>query len=335
MQDVCLFAHFDRNDKVDDYVFWYLSKLKEINFSIIFISASRISGEDVARLRVDCHDVILRENGGLDFGSWAEGLRKYGANIKGRLLLANDSVYGPIGDLKEAFNRLTCDQADFYGMVESLQIAPHLQSWFLLFEPWVLGKKAFKQFFEQPFPAMGKQQIILTGEVALSQRLRLSGLRYKALHSMPITVSGHLHALNPAHLLWRELLCVVKVPFLKIELIRSNPMRLENAATILKLVKSIEPAISPLIEAHLRRTADQHDRLHPAVKFYRRQFYQMMRKDYLLSVERRWAALTWNTIKLEMFTSLLWPWLLFKKIIHRQKDTPGRPTPFIKRTSSP
>lgn len=332
MQDVCLFAHFDQDDKVDDYVFWYLSKLKALDFSIIFISASRISGEDVARLRVDCHDIILRENVGLDFGSWAEGLRKHGSSIRGRLLLANDSVYGPIRDLKEAFDRLTCEKADFYGMVESRQIAPHLQSWFLLFEPWVHCRQGFKQFFEQRFPAMGKQQIILTGEVALSQQLLALGLRYKALHSMPITVSAHLHVLNPAHLLWRELLCVAGVPFLKIELMRDNPMGLEDASTILKLVKSIEPAMGPLIEAHHRRTVNQYDRLHPAVEFYRRQFYRMMRKDYVLSIEHRWTALTWNTIKLEIFTLPLWPWLIFKKIFY-QKDSPNRSTPFTRGNS--
>lgn len=320
MQDLCLFAHFDRDDKVDDYVFWYLSKLKDANFSIVFISSSRISGRDVARLRVDCYDVILRENVGLDFGSWTEGLRKHQANIKGRLLLANDSVYGPIGDLNEAIDRLTREQADFYGMVESLQISPHLQSWFLLFEPWVLGQKAFKQFFEQSFSAMNKRQIIRSGEVALSQRLLAAGLHYKSLHSMPLTVSAHLHALNPAHLLWRELLSTVRVPFLKIELLRSNPMGLEDASTILRSVDSIDPSMRPLIEAHLRRTASQHASPHPAVQLSRRQFYRMMRRDYALSIERRWAALTWNAIKLEAFTLLLWPWIFLNRAIRHRKE---------------
>ena len=43
MQDVCLFAHFDKDDRLDDYVLRYLAKLKELNFAIVLISTSRLA----------------------------------------------------------------------------------------------------------------------------------------------------------------------------------------------------------------------------------------------------------------------------------------------------
>src|ERR1700683_4387885 len=163
MEDLCLFAHFDRDNRVDEYVLRYLAALKELNFSIVFTSTARLSASDIKRLGADCVDVILRENLGLDFGSWAAGLRKHRTAFGRRLLLANDSVYGPIGSLRAAFDRLTSVPADFYGMVENTQIAPHLQSWFLLFEPWVVRDETFSQVFSQPFGTMTKRQLVAQG----------------------------------------------------------------------------------------------------------------------------------------------------------------------------
>ena len=109
---------------MDDYVLRYLKNIREPNFSIVFISASRLAAASIGRLREHCCDVIAREDAGRDFGSWSAGFAAHGADISGRLLLANDSVYGPIGSLRTALDRLTRKPADFYGMVESVEIAP-------------------------------------------------------------------------------------------------------------------------------------------------------------------------------------------------------------------
>jgi lipopolysaccharide biosynthesis protein len=316
MRDVCLFAHFDADDRLDDHVLWYLERLRELDFSIVFISASRLASSDVVRLRSSCHDVILRENAGLDFGSWCAGFAKHGSQITGRLLLANDSIYGPIGNLKNAFDRLTRKKADFYGMVESLQIATHLQSWFLLFEPWVIRHEAFKRFWEQPFRAMSKKQIIAQGEVGLSRRLVAAGFRYEALYRTRHFFLGG-HAFNPAHLLWRELLSAGGVPFVKIELLRSNPVSLDDPATILKFVRSVDPSICPLIESHLARTVNDQD-ARDIFRPYRRLVYRVIRRNYSLMSERRWAEATWNTVKLEMLMLPVRPWRLFRRLCLRQ-----------------
>ena len=183
MQDVCLFAHFDKDDRLDDYVLRYLAKLKELNFAIILISASHLAAPEIARARGLCDDIILRGNaGGLDFASWSAGFVKHGDAISGRLLLANDSVYGPVGNLGNALDRLTRVAADFYGMVESVEIAPHLQSWFVLMEPQVVRSAAFRSIMAQPFTTMTRPGIIKSGEVGLSRQLTAAGFRYEALY---------------------------------------------------------------------------------------------------------------------------------------------------------
>jgi len=230
MLDVCLFAHYDKDDKVDEYVLRYLEKIKELHFSIIFISTARLAETVVERLRADCSDVILRENTGLDFGSWSAGFAKHRSAIQHRLLLANDSVYGPIGPLATALDRMTRKPADFYGLVESLEKSSHLQSWFLLFEPWVVRHATFKAILTQPFAEMTKAQIIENGEVGLSRRLLDAGFRYQALYMInEAGLTARRYAVNPMHPLWRELLFEGGVPFLKVQLLRDNPVGVEDS----------------------------------------------------------------------------------------------------------
>jgi lipopolysaccharide biosynthesis protein len=297
MHDVCLFAHFDQDDKLDDYVLWYLRKINELNFSIVFTSTARLGEPDVERLRSYCCDVILRENTGLDFGSWSAGFAKHGSAIDGRLLLANDSVYGPIGSLAGTVNRLTGKPADFYGLVESVEIAPHLQSWFLLFEPWVVKSAEFKAILAQPFSAMTKREIIRFGEVDLSRRLTRAGFRYEALHRYDGTGIPRRHEANHMLVFSRELLLAQGVPFLKVELLRDNPIGGENATALSHAVERIDPSFWRLVKSHLARTTAR-----PPLSALARSRYEMIRRHYDLKRNSRRVICALDLIKLEMLT---------------------------------
>ncbi len=300
MQDVCLFAHFDKDDRLDDYVLRYLAKLKELNFAIVLISASRLTAAEIARARGLCDDIILRGNaGGLDFASWSAGFVKHGDAISGRLLLANDSVYGPVGNLGNALDRLTRVAADFYGMVESVEIAPHLQSWFVLFEPQVVRSAAFRSIMAQPFTTMTRPGIIKSGEVGLSRQLTAAGFRYEALYRSGGTAAlPPRHDANPMLLYWREVLFDAGVPFLKITLLRDNPIGVEDAPAILHQVEQIDPEICSLIRAHLARTAAGGP-LRPKRAPLARYRYALMRRYDRAKSERRPIAAAFARLQLE------------------------------------
>lgn len=314
MQDVCLFAHYDKDDKVDEYVVRYLKKIKELHFSIIFISTARLAEADVERLRGDCSDVILRENTGLDFGSWAAALAKHGSDIQHRLLLANDSVYGPIGNLATALDRMTRKPADFYGLVESFEISPHLQSWFLLFEPWVARHAAFRAILNQPFAEMTKTQIIENGEVDLSHRLVDAGFRYRALYMInEAGLTARRYAVNPMLLLWRELLFEGGVPFLKISLLRDNPLGVENSETILQTVEQFDPQSCDLIKSHLARTgARDSPRLNARQSWIIDYRYMMLRNGYRLNNQKRRMAEMSNYLRLLFFMAAVHTWTFLR-----------------------
>ena len=309
MQDVCLFAHYDKDNRLDDYVLRYLERLKELNFSIVLISASRLAAVESARAQGLCDDVILRGNdGGLDFASWSMAFAKHGDAIGGRLLLANDSVYGPIGDLGNALDRLTRMAADFYGMVESVEIVPHLQSWFVLLQPHVARSTAFRSIMAQPFAAMTRREIIKSGEVGLSRRLIAAGFHYEALYRNESAATlPPRHDANPMLLYWREALFDAGVPFLKITLLRDNPIGVEDTATILRQVEQIDPEICGLIRRHLARTAAAGP-TRPQRAALARYRYALMRRYGKAKSERRPMAATLTRLQLESMVIPLTIW---------------------------
>jgi hypothetical protein len=315
MQNVCLFAHFDKDDTVDEYVLRYLKSIRQLQFSIIFISTANLAKPEVERLYLDCDDVILRQNTGFDFGSWAEGFAKHAGDIGGRLLLANDSVYGPIGSLAAAFARLTAEPADFYGFVESIEITPHLQSWFLLFEPWVVRHSEFKTILCQSFSAMGKNDIIKKGELSLSQRLSAAGFKYNALYlTSRFGLAARYLPANPTQFLWRELLFQEQIPFLKVELLRDNPFGLEDAKTILSAAESVDGVFCQLIKAHLARSVAKPPRSRLS-RSINRSRAKLARRGYHLDRAHRRIPELGNFMQLALLTVALRGWNFIKLIL--------------------
>lgn len=250
MTDVCLFAHFDVQGTVDDHVKRYLRTLKDLSFSTVLISTSPLGAAEQRQIAPYCADIMLRPNAGLDFASWRDGWHKHGDAVTGRLLLANDSVYGPVGDLGAALRRLTAQPYDFYGMAESLDFAPHLQSWFLLFENHVARSAVFRGVLSQDFESLAKPEIIRRGEVGLSVALTKAGYVYRALYrpgrSGP--VARHI-AFNPTYYLWRELIENEGVPFLKVAVARDRL----SPGDIRDVVQARAPELADMILAHQAR----------------------------------------------------------------------------------
>jgi lipopolysaccharide biosynthesis protein len=130
---VCFFSSYDKESIVRKSVYYYLNEIIQAGFDIVFISTSdAITDEDLKKLSACCVTVINRENSGIDFYSWKTGLEKYqNFNMHTALLLANDSVLGPVFSIKNIINRLEKYDADIVGMTDSFMMRPHLQSYFI------------------------------------------------------------------------------------------------------------------------------------------------------------------------------------------------------------
>jgi len=194
-----------------------------------------------------CDIVLVRQNEGYDFGSWQAGLSFCRAHLQRvpRLILTNDSCYGPLHSLDSLFERLSASRADVVGLTESTAIRSHLQSYFMAYGPRVLRSALFWQFWDQIGIWPSKIDLVRACEVGWSGILADAGFRLEALY-----LAGE-HG-NVTHTHWRLLLEELEFPFLKTELLRLNPIR-QNIADWQEVAARINPGITSMISDHLAR----------------------------------------------------------------------------------
>jgi lipopolysaccharide biosynthesis protein len=206
--------------------------------------------------------VYLRENTGRDFGSWQWGLREIPAlTAADTLLLANDSVFGPLFDLGEVFAAMQAEGADVWGITDSLETRWHLQSYFLCLSRPAHQSPAFRRIFGQDFSSFdGRQRIIRLGEIQLSQELVAEGLIARAY--CPYERISPAHNLgkwmNPMYYSWDALIVEQRCPYLKLELFRENSQGTRAAARWKTVIEGFTDYDSGLVEEYLERQPSAH-----------------------------------------------------------------------------
>jgi lipopolysaccharide biosynthesis protein len=170
--------------------------------------------------------VHLKENVGLDFGMWRHALERVDLGAWDELVLANSSVFGPLTPLARAFERMAPSDCDFWGMTNNHELAPHIQSYFLVFRRAALASTAFGRFWQGVLPYESKWQITLSYEVGLTTYLVENGLRpalVAPVEELPVPFWRRDVVGNPT-CRFPVLLLEEGVPFVKVELLRENPL---------------------------------------------------------------------------------------------------------------
>lgn len=264
------FAHYDPKDQVDDYVRFYIEKLYSMGSTIILVSGSPyLKAESAAKVAPFCAGIYTRRTLSLDFGSWHlawELIKRRGWRLENfdQLLLANDSVYGPLFDLKEMFSRFT--GADMYGVTESKEQSPHLQSYFLLWDLNPETRNFIERFWRDFRYTVSKEELIKRCEIGISQQATMCGLRRKAYISDSearaafAKYGNHQHlaevsagAVNNSLYLWDVLIADLRCPFIKADLPRRNRYGSEKIMELSSFLERWTEYDPLLIEKNLER----------------------------------------------------------------------------------
>lgn len=343
VKKLCIFAHFDKDNIVDQYVLFYLREIRKVADRVVFVSTSSLAAETISALKPVCNAVLIRKNEGYDFASWKSALQSENPDDFDELILCNDSVYGPFFPLEQVFSEMKGKVCDFWGMTSNYDIAYHVQSYFLVFRKAVLSSDAFQQFWASLETQQSKKDVIKFGEIRLSQTLLKAGFRastytrYRLLLSLAIIFSFQFYlaktgirirksirvlwlhllrrrrkdhrrrglamliklailsvrsiisemkeasgkglykmfdfirhpgrnlrrlglwfevrikAVNVTHFLWKQLVLHYKMPFIKVDLLRDNPMgvNINSYATVISRVSNYSVS---MIADHLSRT---------------------------------------------------------------------------------
>jgi rhamnosyltransferase len=277
-----VFAHYDRQDRVDPYVYFYLRELRKICRTLVFVSTAKLIKKDLDELGLIGCEVILRENIGYDFMSYKLGLESLECTAYDEIVICNDSVYGPFFDLENIFSKMDSRFCDFWGMTSNTDISYHLQSYFVVFKKNVLNSIAFRDFWEAVKVLDSKREIIKRYEVGMTQCLLKSGLKSATSADYNPTLSARLIYLskrfsvskirqktgalfqgeniipkiNATHSFWKELILQGNMPFIKVEPLRDNPMEVD-IDDYEKVIRSISSYDVSLIKNHLSRVVDK------------------------------------------------------------------------------
>jgi glycosyltransferase involved in cell wall biosynthesis len=248
--NVCIFAHYDCDSKIKPSVVFYLQKLAR-DFDIIFVSnAESMSEDELAKISpYICHGIV-KKNNGYDFGSWATGIQFLGDKLSqlDLLLLANDSVLGPFSDLGGVVDKMQTTQSNVFAVSDSFEINYHLQSYFVLYDQLAINSEVFLNFWLDFNVVEDKLLLILKNEIGFSQQLIDNGLKLGAL--VPASELGFL---NNSHVYWKKSILQYHSPFIKIELLRDNPLNID-ISTVEQLIENSFDYPITYIQEHIAVT---------------------------------------------------------------------------------
>lgn len=183
---VCVFVHFGFDKIVADYVFQYLDALQKSKCAIFFISNSDFFESIAEKLSQYCTIVATRKNCAMaDFGAYKAGLELCRDSLQSdkikTLILANDSVFGPIYPLDEMFAKMDQKNLDAWGVSDCMYPRYHLQSYFLAFNMPKIFHKYLTDFIENNCTKISKRQDLISHcEIGLSQDLLKNHFRIGA-----------------------------------------------------------------------------------------------------------------------------------------------------------
>lgn len=236
---VALVCHYDPAGRLRDDLLRYLHELAETGHSVLLVSNSgALQPRALAAARAVCAGVLVRRNVGRDFCAWRDAMERCGLPRPDtrQILLANDSVYGPLHPLAPLLARIRVERG-LWGMTDSTQRGDHLQSYFLLAQCDLLHSLAWSRFWRAVRPLPSKWLMIGRYEVGLTQAMLRAGFRCRALFPHAAAQFGR-PAVNPLLDGWRALL-EAGMPFVKRELLRDNPTGVADLAAWRDVVAGI------------------------------------------------------------------------------------------------
>lgn len=263
MKRLCVFAHWDKDNIIDDYVIFYLKALKEVCSTIIFVSDCDLETIEKNKLTGIAEYVLAEKHGEYDFGSYKRGYfyaKDLGLEFE-ELLLANDSLYGPFSSLATIFSKMNTKHCDYWGLTrntfgikltskgQDFCYCPHIQSYFLLLKQQTF--RVFEDFIKTIKPEKTKEEIVIKYEMGLNIVLKQNGFKNR------VFINKYKHTENCTLRKCDSLIKKYKFPFVKTSVPRQGLPFLE-----IQDWKSVIPPSYPenLIEKQLQRLSNPYER---------------------------------------------------------------------------
>ena len=178
---VAIFATYNKDGIIADYVLYYLKELRKVVDVIVLIGDNGLYGDELHKVeRLVTYALFARHNE-YDFGSYKRGYfwadEHHLLDNAQELIFCNDSCYGPIFPFAEMFGKMASERCDFWSMLKSEQISCHAQTFFCVFSRKVFTSDVFRSLVHQFEHQDSFMDYVLKYEIGLSSKLLESGFR--------------------------------------------------------------------------------------------------------------------------------------------------------------
>ncbi len=282
---ICLFAGYDSDGVVDDYVVDYLRELSR-HADIHYLADCEMQAGELDKIADYVKSARAERHGEYDFGSYSRLAKGVGWGEIGRydeLILANDSCYLLRG-LDDVFARMDAKPCDWWGMQATkgmastrknprnrfLQPIPmstvklsmlagfesdyrydfHVGSYFVAYRKPVIDDEQFRKLLGSVVAQEHKRNIILKYEVGLTRNLVARGFAFD-------TFIENLYPFHPLYTNWHFCLLDEGFPFLKRYLLSNNHYRVPRLATWAeRILRKLPQADVAAIQRNLDRVVE-------------------------------------------------------------------------------
>lgn len=244
MRRAVVFAHYDKDNLIDDYVVYYVSALKKAACDVVFVSCKELAQTELEKLNGLVIHTITENHDEYDFGSYKRGFLYLEPKLSeyDELIFANDSCYGPLYPISEVFAEMEKKNCDFWGITKNnfgyikqfkhyFVRRTHIQSYFIAFKNNIFTQEFFANFINSIKHEQEKRDIIINYEIGLSELLIKQGYRFAVL------VNAYESINNMTILKWRQIVEKYKMPFIKkslFDLKNTDATTVENYEKYLK-----------------------------------------------------------------------------------------------------
>lgn len=181
-----LFAGYDPNNIVNDAIIYYVSALSEIG-DVIVCMDNDCKKSETNKLKPYTIHIINGRHGEYDFGSYKRAYQ-YACDKKilqnyDKLYLVNDSVFGPLFDIKQTIKKIESLPSD----AASLVVSKHkthifMESWFIRLNKKIFLSKWFDKFISSIQRQEYKYIITVKYEHGLTNLIKNNGCSWNGVY---------------------------------------------------------------------------------------------------------------------------------------------------------
>lgn len=215
---ICLLAGFDKRNKIQDYVVFLIQELSKIS-DVYYFADGEIPQEELAKIKPYTRYAESAPHKGYDFGSWQYLIHHIGwkeLSTYDEMIICNDSIYGPMTNMRDIFDYMELRGYDFWGLTENYNSQYHLDSYFMVFNNDIIKNRKFQEFWKNITPGLSRK----TYETVLTPFLTEQGF---VGNSYIKNYKKEDQLAYPLHLLKNN-----KMPFIRVKSLRDPAYHLKE-----------------------------------------------------------------------------------------------------------